>query len=812
MDSDEVSLPSTVELPVLALRDTVVFPHATAPLTVGRPASRDLLRRLPEDKRVLLVLQRDPHQDEPGPVDLYSVGVVVEVVKSAEIDGEGHMVALARGVGRARIVQELQRTPHLRVRAEVLGDIVPSPPDAEFLAMAQNVRDLCAQVVAMSPVLSNDLIPLVESMEDVATLTDVVASVLPSLGAPVRQELVETVDVRRRLRRLTEELVKERENMVLRSRLQAEVHERLGEDQRRFFLREQLKAIKQELGESEDGQRDIEEIREKIEAAGMPAKVKEEALRELQRLSQLPAAAPDHALTRTYLDWLTSLPWTRVSTALVDVERAQQILDEDHHDLEKVKERIVEYLAVMSLTNSLRGPILCFVGPPGVGKTSLGKSIARALDRPFVRVSLGGMHDEAEIRGHRRTYIGALPGQIIQGIRRAGAADPVFMLDEIDKLGKDFRGDPAAALLEVLDPEQNVAFQDHYLDAPFDLSRVLFITTANLLDPVPPALLDRMEVLELAGYTESEKIEIARRYLIPKQVRAHGLSSERHIHFREEALREIIRGYTREAGVRNLEREIGAVCRKHARQVAGGRESLLDVTPAAVRARLGVPRFELETEIADRVARPGVAVALAWTPQGGDILFVEASRMPRDRGEVIITGQLGDVMQESVKAAFTWVRSTGERYGLHGDDFRRYDVHVHVPSGAVPKDGPSAGVVMVTALMSLFLDLPVRPWVAQSGEITLSGQVLPVGGIKEKVLAARRSGVREVVLSRKNRPLVEQDLPRELREDLIFHYVSQIEEALEYALGLPAIDRQAQADSGGLRQHQPEVPLSARRP
>jgi ATP-dependent Lon protease len=452
----------------------------------------------------------------------------------------------------------------------------------------------------------------------------------------------------------------------------------------------------------------------------------------------------------------------------------------------------------MRLKDSLRGPILCFMGPPGVGKTSLGRSIARALGRPFVRISLGGMHDEAEIRGHRRTYIGALPGQIIQGIRRAGAADPVFMLDEVDKLGRDFRGDPAAALLEVLDPEQNVSFQDHYLDVPFDLSRVLFVTTANVLDPVPPALTDRMEVLELAGYTETEKIQIARRYLVPKQVEAHGLDAEAHLRFTDEGLREIVHRYTREAGVRGLEREVGAICRKHAREVAAGRPRLVVVTPAEVRARLGVPRFELETEIAERVSRPGVAVALAWTAQGGDVLFVEAARVPRDRGELVITGQLGEVMQESVKAAWSWVRANGARYGLDAGLFRRFDVHVHVPSGAVPKDGPSAGLVMATALVSLFLDQPVRPWVGQSGEVTLSGQVLPVGGVKEKVLAARRSALRAVVLPAKNRAVVEQELPAELREGLAFHFVSTIEEALEHSIGLPPLHEPAE-------RHAPEV-------
>jgi ATP-dependent Lon protease len=775
-----------VEIPVLALRDTIVFPEATAPLTVGRPASRHLLSELPADRRVLLVLQRDPAKEDPGVNDVHPIGVIALILKTADFDGDGQAVALARGVQRARIVSETHRLPYLRVRALPLTDRVPAVLDAEFRAMADNVRDLCAQVVLMSPVLSNDLLQALHGLEEPAALSDVVASILPSLSRAGRQGLLETVDVRARLELLTDELLRERESLALRTRLQAEAQQRLGEDQRKFFLREQLQAIRRELGEDEDDH-DLSDLRDRLEGAQLPPKVKEEARRELGRLAHLPTAAPDHGLIRTYLDSLLALPWNSLSDGVIDIERAQRILDEDHHDLEPIKERILEYLAVMRLTRAHRGPILCFVGPPGVGKTSLGRSIARALDRPFVRMSLAGLHDEAELRGHRRTYVGALPGQIMQNLRRAGTRDPVFMLDEIDKIGRDFRGDPAAALLEVLDPEQNDAFRDHYFDVPFDLSRVLFVATANVLEPVSPTLRDRMEVLELAGYTEGEKLEIARRYLAPRQAREHGLTLGEDLTFTDEALRELIRGYTREAGVRNLERELGALCRKRAREVAAGRGRSWLVTAAAARARLGLPRFEVESEVAERVRRPGVAVALAWTPEGGDILFIEAARMPRDRGEVTMTGQLGGVMRESFQAALSWMRAHAAALDLDPELFRRFEIHVHVPAGAVPKDGPSAGLVMATALVSSFLQQPVRPWVAASGEITLGGHVLPVGGLKEKILAARRSGLREVILPAKNRAGVEQDLPAELREGIVFHFVSSIDAALAHAFDAPVL-------------------------
>jgi len=600
------------------------------------------------------------------------------------------------------------------------------------------------------------------------------------------------LDGRERLNDVHKHLTRELELLELRGRIQSQVQGQLSQSQREFYLREQLKAIQKELGESEDGAKDIDELRQKLENAGLPAEVKTEALRELKRLSAMPQASPEYGVTRTYLEWMANLPWAVSSGAQVDVKRAAEILDEDHYDLEKVKERILDYLAVLQLKPVLKGPILCFVGPPGVGKTSLGRSIARALGRKFARISMGGMHDEAEIRGHRRTYIGALPGQIIQALRRAGANDPVFMLDEVDKLGRDFRGDPASALLEVLDPEQNSTFRDNYLDVPFDLSKVLFITTANVLDPVPDALRDRMEIIPLEGYTEQEKVIIAFRYLVPRQIKENGLEPDQDIEFTDDAIRFLIRRYTREAGVRNLEREIGTLCRKQARRIAEAVKPGTDgtfpvrerhtVTPETIEKDIGAPRFRPDVEVAERTRRPGVAVGLAWTPVGGDVLFIEAGRMPGGSKGLIMTGQLGPVMQESVQAALTWVRANATQNGIDPDLFKTSDIHIHVPAGAIPKDGPSAGITMASALLSMLTDRCVRPNLAMTGEITLTGQVLPVGGIKEKVLAAKRGGVREVILPFENEVNVREDLKSEQIGDMKIHYVKSMEEVVDLAL------------------------------
>jgi ATP-dependent Lon protease len=632
-------------------------------------------------------------------------------------------------------------------------------------------------------------------------LADFVASTLPSLNTMVRQELLETFSVRKRLETLISELTKEREVLELRSKIHDQVQEQVNQSQREFLLREQMKAIQKELGESDDGQAEIEELRKKVEESGMTEDAKKECTRELKRLAKMTPASAEYMVSRTYLEWMTSLPWNKTSgTDDINIPKAEEILNEDHYDLVKVKERILDYLAVKKLQPGMKGPILCFVGPPGVGKTSLGKSIARAMGRKFVRISLGGMHDEAEIRGHRRTYIGALPGQIIQGIRRAETLDPVFMLDEVDKLGRDFRGDPAAALMEVLDPEQNSTFRDHYLDVPFDLSKVLWVATANWMDPIPEPLRDRMEIIELAGYTEEEKVHIAKRFLIPRQTTEHGLALGEQIEFTDESLHYLIHSYTREAGVRNLEREIATLIRKQARRIAEGKTEKQIVTPEVIREALGLEKVRVEKEVEERVQKPGVSVGLVWTPVGGDIVFIEASKM-RGGKQFTVTGHLGEVMQESTRAALTWVRANAERYGIDPDFFRKIDLHIHVPSGAIPKDGPSAGVAMVTALVSLLTGRPVRPRVAMTGEISLSGIVLPIGGVKEKVLGAKRAGIREVILPSENEPNVKEDLQPEMLEGVQIHFVRTAEEALEIALG--KFEKPVRPAPGGFPKDQP---------
>jgi ATP-dependent Lon protease len=598
----------------------------------------------------------------------------------------------------------------------------------------------------------------------------------------LRQELIETPSVRKRLETLIRELSKELEVLELRSKIHEQVQEQVGQNQREYLLREQMKAIQKELGESDDSMQEIDELRKKVEEAGMTAEAKKECDREIKRLAKMTPASAEYMVSRTYLEWMTSLPWSKSSGSQeIDIAKGREILDEDHYDLEKVKERILDYLAVKKLQPGMKGPILCFVGPPGVGKTSLGKSIARALGRKFVRLALGGMHDEAEIRGHRRTYIGALPGQIIQGLKRAESNDPVCMLDEVDKLGRDFRGDPSSALMEVLDPEQNYAFRDHYLDVPFDLSKVLFIATANWMDPIPEPLRDRMEIIELPGYTGEEKLHIAHKYLIPKQATEHGLKVGEQLEFSDDAIREIIHSFTREAGVRNLEREIATVTRKQARRIAEGKLDKMTVTPEIVREYLGVPKFRTEKEVEERVKKPGVAIGLVWTPVGGDIIFIEATRM-RGGKQFTMTGHLGEVMQESMTAALTWVRANADRYGIDPDFFRKHDIHIHVPSGAVPKDGPSAGAAMVTSLVSLLTGRPVRDRLAMTGEMTLSGIVLPIGGVKEKVLGAKRAGIKEVLLPADNEPNAVADLTPDILGDIKITYVRTLEEVLEHAL------------------------------
>jgi len=768
-------------LPVLPVRDTVLFPGAVLPLTVGRESSLALVNSLEgEEKLLAVVAQLDPRIEDPSAADLHKVGTVAKVHKTVKMPN-GNVVVFLEGLQRVQITDLLTLRPFMKARIEPQPDIT-GEVDAELEALQRNAQELFRDVVGHSPQLSDDLQSVAMNIDDPGRLADFIAGTLPSLSTLVRQELIETPNVRKRLEALIRELSKELEVLELRSKIHEQVQEQVSQNQREYLLREQMKAIQKELGESDDSMQEIDELRKKVEDANMPAEAKKECDRELKRLAKMTPASAEYMVSRTYLEWMTSLPWSKSSGhEEIDIQKAQTILNEDHYDLEKVKERILDYLAVKKLQPGMKGPILCFIGPPGVGKTSLGKSIARSLGRKFVRIALGGMHDEAEIRGHRRTYIGALPGQIIQGIKRAEMNDPVMMLDEVDKLGRDFRGDPSSALMEVLDPEQNNAFRDHYLDVPFDLSKVLFIATANWMDPIPEPLRDRMEIIELPGYTGEEKLHIAHKYLIPKQAAEHGLKVGEQLEFTDEGLREIIHSFTREAGVRNLEREIATITRKQARRIAEGKPEKMVVTPEVVREFLGVPKFRTEKEVAERVKKPGVAVGLVWTPVGGDIIFIEATRM-RGGKQFTMTGHLGEVMQESMTAALTWTRANGERYGIDPDFFRKQDIHIHVPSGAVPKDGPSAGAAMVTALVSLLSGRAVREGLAMTGEMTLSGVVLPIGGVKEKVLGAKRAGIKEVLLPADNEPNAVADLTPEILGDLKITYVRTLDEVLEHAL------------------------------
>ena len=767
------------EMPVLPLRDTVLFPNSFMPLAVAREASVRLIDEATTAGRMIGVFtQREASTEEPVQDDLYPIGTATHIHKMFKLP-DGSLRLIVQGLGRVKLERVVQTSPYLRAAVSQADELLRDEDHLEIDALQRNIKSNFQSVVSLSPLLSDDLQALSSNITDPGKLADFIASSLTTLGTAVKQEVLETLDIRARMDALNRLLIKELEVLELGSKIQSQVQSEVGKNQREYFLREQLKAIQKELGEGDDQAKEIDELRTKIDAVGMPDPVRKEALRELDRLSKMPVAAAEYTVSRTYLDWLVTLPWAKRTEDSIDLKRTKDVLDADHSGLEKVKDRVLEYLAVRKLNPDVKGPILCFLGPPGVGKTSLAKSIANSLGRKFVRVSLGGMRDEAEIRGHRRTYIGALPGQVIQGLRRAESKNPVFILDEIDKLGSDFRGDPASALLEVLDPEQNNSFRDHYLDVPFDLSEVLFLTTANVLDPIPPPLRDRMEVLELAGYTEDEKLEIAVEHLVAKQIVNHGLTGEQ-LEFTEAAIRSVIRGYTREAGVRNLEREIGALCRKVARRRAEGDEANVTITPDVVVEMLGAPTF-LDEEIENRTKDPGVAVGLAWTPAGGEVLFIEASRM-QGGGSLTLTGQLGDVMKESGRTALSWFRANAPRYSVDPSFYKDAEIHLHVPSGAIPKDGPSAGITMVTALASELTSRPVRGNLAMTGEITLSGRVLPVGGIKEKVLAARRHGINEVILPKQNEKNINEDLSEELRRELQIHYVVHIEEVLALAL------------------------------
>jgi ATP-dependent Lon protease len=788
--SEILHLPS--RLPILPLRGVIVFPMTAMPLRVGQARSVRLVDDAVTGKRLIgLVTSRDPELEEPGPDDVYRVGTVAAVQRLFK-SSDGTITLIAHGLLRIRVEEFVGESPYLMARVAAIPEIVE--PSVEIEALRRSIIDGFRRWNELSPTVAEEMATVISNMDDPLQLVYAVADQMKKMDLGDAQRLLELDSVTEKMRMLLGLLTKELEVLELGRKIQSEAQSEMEKTQREYFLREQLKAIQRELGEADEQQMEVEEFRKKIEEAGMPEEAEKEARRELDRLSKLPTAAAEYGVIRTYLDWLTCLPWNIQTDDDLDIRHAREVLDEDHYDLDEVKERILEYLAVRKLreerkeeleqrepTDLIRrereGVILCFVGPPGTGKTSLGQSIARALGRKFIRQSLGGVRDEAEIRGHRRTYIGALPGRIIQALRRVESKNPVFMLDEVDKLGTDFRGDPAAALLEVLDPEQNREFRDHYLDVPFDLSRVMFITTGNLLDPIPPPLRDRMEILTLSGYTETEKVHIAQGYLIPRQLRENGLRSDE-LSFTDGALRQITRDYTREAGVRNLEREIGKVCRKVVTCIAEGDTEPVRVTARDVAKFLKKPRYFPETAL--RTQLPGVATGLGVTVAGGDLMFFEATKMPGEKG-FMVTGQLGEVMKESAQAALSYVRAKAKDLGIPDEVFHQVDIHLHVPAGAVPKDGPSAGVTMATALASLLTDRSVRDDVGMTGEITLRGQVLPVGGIKEKVLAAHRAGLKTVILPKQNEKDLE-DIPEEVRKSLKFVLAERVDEVFKTAL------------------------------
>jgi ATP-dependent Lon protease len=770
---EEIVFPAT--LPILPLKDTVVFPEAVTPLAIGQERSIKLVEDVVSGDRLLaLVTVKDPEADQPGWDDLYEVGTAAVIHKMIKVP-DGTLRILVQGLKRSKLDRQVQTDPYLVGEFVELPDEVPETPEVE--ALTRNVQNLFARVIGLVPYLPEELQIAAANVDDPSALCNLVASTL-RLKTDEKQRLLELTNVETRLREISAILNRELEVFELGSKIQSQVQEEMEKGQREFFLRQQMKAIQDELGESDPEAAELAELRSTFEAMELPEDVRKVVDRELGRLEKLPTAAAEYGVIRTYLDWIASLPWDKTTVDNLDLDNAKAVLDEDHFDLEKVKERILEHLAVSKLKNDTSGPILCFVGPPGVGKTSLGQSIARALGRKFARLSVGGVRDESEIRGHRRTYIGAMPGTIIRHLRDAESMNPVMLIDEIDKMGADYRGDPASAMLEVLDPEQNKNFRDHYLDLPFDLSKTLFICTANTLDTIPSPLLDRMDVISLSGYTEDEKFGIAKRYLVPKQLEAHGLDLEQ-ISFSDKALRLIIRAYTREAGVRNLERRLGDVLRKAARQIAEGklRAKKLRIDERRVRSWLGPRRYE--GEVRKRTSEPGVATGLAFTAVGGDVLFFEATAYP-GKGRLTITGQLGDVMQESAQAALSWVRAHAQHLGLDPTWFQENDIHLHVPAGAVPKDGPSAGITMATAIASLVRNQPVSEDVGMTGEITLTGQVLPIGGIREKSLAAQRAGLKRIIVPRDNEPDL-AELPPETKKELEFVLVDTIDEVFEAA-------------------------------
>lgn len=781
-DSETPSIPE--ELNLLPLREVVIFPVLVAPLGVGRENSVKLVNESTHggNRLIGVACLKDPAIENPTLDDVYKIGTVVAIRMMAQVP-EG-IKLIVQGIQRFEVLEAVQTTPYLRVKVRPIEeDPIPDEDKLEVEALRRSIGQLFTKVVQLSSDLPDEMQNMPNNVQDPHVLTDLIAAQMPRLTFQERQEILETIELKLRMTRLLALLSREVQLLELGSKLQSDVAQEMGKTQREYYLREHMRQIQKELGEGDEHAQELDELREKIAEAGMPEEAQKEAERELDRLARMNPAAPEYNVARTYLDWMVAMPWQQSSEDNLDIAAVKEVLDADHYGLEKVKDRILEYLSVRKFKAGVsRQPILCFVGPPGVGKTSLGRSISRAMGRKFVRVSLGGVRDEAEIRGHRRTYIGALPGQIIQNIKRAETNNPVFVLDEIDKVTADFRGDPSSALLEVLDPEQNTTFRDHYLDVPFDLSKVLFVTTANVLDTIMPPLRDRMEIIEIAGYTEEEKIAIAERHLVPKQAEEHGITDK--ISFRKEALQSLVRGYTSEAGVRNLEREIAAVCRKATRRFAEHKMESLVVTMEVIAEYLGAPRFEKE-EALERMDRPGVATGLVWTPMGGDIIFIEAAATPSPTNRpstLTITGQLGEVMRESAQAALSYVRAHTREIGAPEDFYEKNDIHIHVPAGAIPKDGPSAGITMTTALASLFSGRMVRPLLAMTGEVTLSGRVLPIGGLKEKALGARRAGINTIICPERNRKDVMEDLPEEIQKDIRFEFVSDVAKVLDLAL------------------------------
>ena len=777
---EDFNIKGADEYPVMPLRNTVLFPQQVIPIYIGRERSLKLINDLDPKKRyIVVVAQEDGSIEDPKSSDLYAYGTLAQVLKVFDMP-DNSKSAIVQGISRVKILDYTNQEPYFSAAVESMED-EPITDGLEVDALAANLRQAFDELMKVAPNLTEEHSGMLKNIQKPNRLTDRAISVI-TISNQEKQEILEELNVKKRIEKALNLISREIQRIKLGEEIQSEVHDEITKTQREYYLREQMKAIKKELGEDE-GSVETKELEDKLKAAKLPEDAEKVAMKELDRLSRIPTQSPEYNVSRTYIEWLSDLPWSESTDDRIDLKEAMKILDDDHYGLDKVKERIIEYLAVRNLKQKkdpdgrVRGPILCFGGPPGVGKTSLGKSIARAMGREFVRLSLGGVRDEAEIRGHRRTYIGALPGRIIQSIKKAGTNNPVFMLDEIDKLGADFRGDPSSALLEVLDPEQNHSFSDHYLEVDFDLSNVMFISTANYQDAIPPALRDRMEILEFTGYIEDEKVQIAKRHILPKQVKENGLTKEQ-VTFDAGSIKELIRSYTREAGVRNLEREIANVLRKVARELVEEETKKTKITKAKVSEYLGAPRFH--SELAERTTKPGVVTGLAWTAAGGDILFIESTKM-KGKGRLTLTGQLGDVMKESATAGLTFVRSHAEEFGLDPDFNENTDIHIHVPAGAIPKDGPSAGVSMVTSLVSLLSGIPVKEKVAMTGEITLRGNVLPIGGVKEKVTAAHRSGIKEVILPDHNRKDLE-DVPKHVAKDLKFHFAKEINDVLVVAL------------------------------